>query len=104
VASLVDRACEHARRFAEDIARLPGCRVLNDVVLNQVLFRFADDATTDAVLAHVQGNGEAWTSGTKWDGRSAIRLSVSSWRTTELDIERTVAAFEAAVAGAPDRS
>jgi glutamate/tyrosine decarboxylase-like PLP-dependent enzyme len=104
VASLVDRSCEHARRFAEDIARLPGCRVLNDVVLNQVLFCFGHDAMTDAVLAHVQENGEAWTSGTKWDGRSAIRLSVSSWRTTELDIERTVAAFEAAVASARART
>lgn len=100
VASLVDRSCEHARRFARDIARLPGCRVLNEVVLNQVLFCFGDDAVTNAVLAHVQESGEAWMSGTKWDGRSAIRLSVSSWRTTELDIERTVAAFDAAVASA----
>jgi hypothetical protein len=62
-----------------------------------VLFRFHDDTVTDAVLAQVQADGEAWMSGTKWDGRSAIRLSVSSWRTTERDIARTVAAFEAAL-------
>ncbi len=66
-------------------------------MLNQVLFRFEDDATTDAMLASVQASGEAWMSGTTWDGRAAIRLSVSNWRTTETDIERTVAAFEAAL-------
>ena len=97
VADLVDRSCAHARRFAAGIAELPGCQVLNDVVLNQVLFRFADDATTTAALAAVQASGEAWMSGTEWDGRRAIRLSVSSWRTTERDIDRAVAAFAAAL-------
>ena len=63
-----------------------------------MLFRFADDATTNAVLAHVQQSGEAWMGGTTWDGRAAIRVSVSSWRTTEADIDRTVAAFETALA------
>ena len=70
---------------------------MNDVVLNQVLFRFPDDETTNAMLAAVQASGEAWMSGTTWDGRAAIRLSVSNWRTSEADIERTVAAFEAAL-------
>ena len=71
--------------------------MLNDVVLNQVLFRFADDATTTAALAAVQAGGEAWMSGTNWAGRPAIRLSVSGWRTTESDVERTVAAYAAAL-------
>jgi hypothetical protein len=62
-----------------------------------VLFRFGDDATTNAVLASVQASGEAWMGGTMWDGRAAIRISVSGWRTTEADIDRTVAAFEAAL-------
>ena len=97
VAALVEGSCARARQFAEAIARLPGCTVVNDVVLNQVLFRFADDETTNAVLAHVQRSGEAWMSGTVWDGRSAIRLSVSNWRTSEKDIDRTVAAFESAL-------
>jgi glutamate/tyrosine decarboxylase-like PLP-dependent enzyme len=97
VAALVEGSCTRARQFAEAIARLPGCTVVNDVVLNQVLFRFADDATTNAVLTHVQRSGEAWMSGTVWDGRSAIRLSVSNWRTSEKDIDRTVAAFESAL-------
>ena len=62
-------------------------------MLNQVLFRFADDGTTSSVLAAVQASGEAWMSGTTWDGRAAIRLSVSGWRTTDADIDRTVSAF-----------
>jgi glutamate/tyrosine decarboxylase-like PLP-dependent enzyme len=98
VADLVERTCAHAQRFAVAIAELSGCEVLNEEVLNQVLFRFADDSTTDAALASVQASGEAWMSGTEWDGRRAIRLSVSSWRTTERDVDRAVAAFAAALA------
>jgi glutamate/tyrosine decarboxylase-like PLP-dependent enzyme len=100
VAELVDRCCDRATQFAEGIARAAGCTVLNDVVLNQVLFRFEDDATTLAALDAVQRSGEAWMGGTTWDGRAAIRVSVSSWRTTEADIDRTVAAFEAALVAA----
>jgi glutamate/tyrosine decarboxylase-like PLP-dependent enzyme len=98
IADLVDRCCSHAQRFAAGISALPGCEVLNDVVINQVLFRFADDDTTNAALVHVQSSGEAWMGGTVWDGRAAIRVSVSNWRTSEADIDRTVAAFEKALA------
>jgi len=98
VAELVDRCSSHAQRFAEGISMLPGCEVLNEVELNQVLFRFDDDETTSTALAHVQESGEAWMGGTTWEGRAAVRLSVSSWRTTEEDIERTLAAFERALA------
>jgi glutamate/tyrosine decarboxylase-like PLP-dependent enzyme len=97
VAELVERCCRHARTFGEGLARLPGCEILNDIVLNQVLFRFADDSTTSAVLAAVQASGEAWMSGTTWDGRAAIRISVSNWRTSDDDVARTVAAFQAAM-------
>jgi glutamate/tyrosine decarboxylase-like PLP-dependent enzyme len=97
VADLVDRCCDLATRFAVGISELPGCELLSDVVSNQVLFRFGDDETTNAVMASVQESGEAWMGGTMWDGRAAIRVSVSSWRTTEEDIDRTVAAFEAAL-------
>ncbi len=96
VSDLVERSCARARQFAAAIAELPGCEVLNEVVLNQVLFRFSDDDATTRALASVQASGEAWMSGTEWDGRAAIRLSVSSWRTTEDDVERTVAAFRSA--------
>jgi len=98
VADLVERTCAHARAFAAGLAGLPGCQVLNEVVINQVLFRFADDRTTDRVLRHVVDSGEAWLSGTTFDGRRAIRLSVCNWQTSETDIARTLAAFETAVA------
>ncbi|MEU4426990.1 pyridoxal-dependent decarboxylase [Actinoplanes sp. NPDC024001] len=96
VAELVERCCEHARAFAAGLAGVPGSEVLNDVVVNQVLFRFADDDTTTRVLRAVIDSGEAWLSGTAVDGRRAIRLSVSNWRTTREDVERTLAAFRQA--------
>ncbi len=93
VADLVDRCCARARDLAAGLAAIPGCELLNEVVLNQVLVRFEDDATTDAVVAAVQASGEAWLGGTVWDDRRAIRLSVSNWQTSEADVERTIAAF-----------
>jgi glutamate/tyrosine decarboxylase-like PLP-dependent enzyme len=93
VTDLVERCCRHARSIAAGLEGLPGCEILNDVVLNQVLLRFEDDAATDAVLTAVQRSGEAWMSGTVWDGRAAIRISVSNWRTNDSDVARTLAAF-----------
>ena len=93
---LVERCCAQARRFAEGIAALPGVTVLNEVVLNQVLFRFEDDERTDAVLRRVQESGRVWTSGTTWAGRQAIRLSVSNWQTRDEEADLAVEAFRAA--------
>jgi glutamate/tyrosine decarboxylase-like PLP-dependent enzyme len=92
IAELVERTCRHARRFAEGFREL-GAEVLNDVELNQVLVRFATDAETERILAGVQASGEAWMSGTTWDGRAAIRISVSNWQTSDADVERTLAAY-----------
>jgi glutamate/tyrosine decarboxylase-like PLP-dependent enzyme len=92
IAELVERTCAHAKRFAARL-ELMGAEVLNTVELNQVLFRFPDDARTEAVLAGVQASGEAWMSGSVWDDRPAIRISVSNWQTSEADVERTLAAF-----------
>jgi glutamate/tyrosine decarboxylase-like PLP-dependent enzyme len=103
VAELVERCCRHARAFGDHLTRLPGCEILNEIVLNQVLLRFADDETTNAVLAAVQNSGEAWMSGTTWDGRAAIRISVSNWRTNDDDVARALAAFETAVAAGARR-
>jgi len=97
ITEIIERTCAHARRFAEELAALPGFELLNEVVLNQVLFRFESDERTDEVLRRVQESGEAWLSGTVWDGRRAIRISVSNWQTSDEDVERTLAAFEAAV-------
>jgi glutamate/tyrosine decarboxylase-like PLP-dependent enzyme len=95
---LVERCCRQARRFAELIAAEPGAEVLNEVVLNQVLFRFEDDARTDDALARVQASGRIWLSGTTWDGRKAIRVSVSNWQTGDEEIDLAVEAFAAVTA------
>jgi glutamate/tyrosine decarboxylase-like PLP-dependent enzyme len=95
VAELVERCCDLAQRFAAGIVEVPGVEVLNDVVLNQVLFRFSSDDETATKLAAVQQSGVAWMSGTTWAGRQAIRISVSNWQTTGEDVDRTVAAFAA---------
>ena len=96
IAELVERNCALARRAADRLREL-GAEILNDVVLNQVLARFDDDdEATRAAVAAVQRSGEAWLGGTVWEGRAAIRVSVSNWSTTEADIDRLIAAFAAA--------
>jgi glutamate/tyrosine decarboxylase-like PLP-dependent enzyme len=97
VADLVERCCALARRFATQLASVDGVTVANDVVLNQVLVGFGDDATTDRVVDHVQRSGECWMGATTWHGRRLMRISVSNWRTTEADVDRSVAAIRAAV-------
>jgi glutamate/tyrosine decarboxylase-like PLP-dependent enzyme len=97
VVELVERCCAQARRFADQIGELPGVRVLNEVVLNQVLFRFSDDERTDAALAAVQASGDVWLSGTTWDGRKAIRVSVSNWQTGDEETDLLVDAFRRVV-------
>lgn len=96
VAELIERSCSSARALAAGLSKLPGCEILNEIVLNQVLLRFEDDDATDRVVAAVQASGEAWMGGTVWDDRRAIRISVSSWQTSDEDVERTISAFAAA--------
>ena len=90
LADLVERSCRHAARFAEGLAAA-GHRVLNDVVLNQVLVSFGDDESTRRVIAALQADGTCWCGGTVWQGRTAMRISVSNWSTTEEDVERSLA-------------
>ena len=92
ITAMIERCCDHAKRFAAGLEQL-GAEVLNDVELNQVLFRFATDEQTNDALRAVQAGGEAWMSGTTWNGRAAIRISVSNWQTTEDDVDRTLAAY-----------
>jgi glutamate/tyrosine decarboxylase-like PLP-dependent enzyme len=97
VTDLVDRCCEHARAMAALLAAADGIEVLNDVVLNQVLVRFGDDdARTQAVIDEVQREGTCWVSGSRWHGRTVMRVSVVGWQTTAADIERSAAAIIAA--------
>ena len=99
IAALVERCCDHAARFAELLGAEPDVEILNEVVLNQVLVRFGDDdALTRATVAAVQEDGTCWLSGTVWQGKAAMRISVSSWRTTEDDVERSAGAILEAAA------
>jgi glutamate/tyrosine decarboxylase-like PLP-dependent enzyme len=92
LADLVDRCCRYAARFAEGF-RAAGFKVLNDVVLNQVLVSFGSPESTLRVIASVQEEGTCWCGGTVWQGQTAMRISVSSWATTEEDVDRSLAAI-----------
>jgi glutamate/tyrosine decarboxylase-like PLP-dependent enzyme len=97
IAEMIERSCDQATAIAAGLAALPGCTILNDVVLNQVLLRFESDERTAAIVAAVQQEGEAWMGPTVWEGRPAIRISVSCWRTDDDDVRRTLEAFGRAV-------
>jgi glutamate/tyrosine decarboxylase-like PLP-dependent enzyme len=101
LADLVERCCAHARLFAGILSAAPGVRVVNEVVLNQVLVRFeppsatpeeGDDWTRE-VIARVQRDGTCWLSGTVWRGRALMRISVCNWSTSEDDVRRSCAAI-----------
>jgi glutamate/tyrosine decarboxylase-like PLP-dependent enzyme len=118
LADMIDHCCALARRFGDRLRGAPGVTILNDVVLNQVLVRFAppggastDDAAIDAftrrVIAGVQADGTCWLGGTTWHGLAAMRISVSNWSTTEADVDLSVEAIlrcaaAAAAAAAPE--
>ena len=106
LAGMIERCCAIAGRMADGLREAPGVTILNDVVLNQVLVRFAPptdsgtapdsaavDAFTRTVIAAVQADGTCWLGGTTWHGMAAMRISVSNWSTTEADADLSVAAI-----------
>lgn len=95
LANLVDRTCDHARTFAEGL-RDAGAEILNDVVINQVLVSFGPPDLTRAVISRIQQDGVCWCGGTEWQGRTAMRISVSSWATTADDVRVSLAAIRRA--------
>jgi len=92
VAAMLERCCAHAVRFASGLAAA-GFEILNDVVLNQVLVSFGTPERTLAVIAALQQDGTCWAGSTVWQGRTAMRISVCSWATTEEDVEKSLAAM-----------
>ena len=92
LADLIARTCRHARVLAEGLTAA-GHPVLNEVVLNQVLVAFGDAERTRQVIAAVQQEGTCWCGGTEWQGHAAMRISISSWATTEEDVARSLAAI-----------
>lgn len=89
---IIERNCRYARRFAEGL-RSAGFEILNEVVLNQVLVSFGTPRRTAEVIAGIQADGTCWCGGTVWQGRHAMRISVSSWATTEADVDRSLEAM-----------
>jgi glutamate/tyrosine decarboxylase-like PLP-dependent enzyme len=92
LADLIERTCAHAQKFAAGL-RDAGFAVLNDVVINQVLVSFGTPEQTREVIRRVQEDGTCWCGGTVWQGKTAMRISVSSWATTEADVEKSLAAI-----------
>jgi glutamate/tyrosine decarboxylase-like PLP-dependent enzyme len=97
VADLVDRGCRLATRLADGVANIPGARVANDVVLNQVLVHVGDAPFTTAVEELIQTDGTVWLGGTTWKGQRLLRVAVSNWSTSEDDIDQCVEAIARAV-------
>jgi glutamate/tyrosine decarboxylase-like PLP-dependent enzyme len=93
IARIVRGNCALARQMAARLSSAPGVTILNDVVLNQVLVKFRDDITTSQVIAKVQAEGTCWAGGAFWQGKQAMRISVSNWSTTEEDIDRSADAI-----------
>jgi glutamate/tyrosine decarboxylase-like PLP-dependent enzyme len=110
IAELVDGCCALARRMAEGLRDVPGATILNEVVLNQVLVRFApqgadavkiDDGRTREMIAAVQQEGTCWVGGTRWHGMAAMRVSVSNWSTTDADVDLSIAAIRRCAGSLP---
>lgn len=115
IRELVDRCCRHARSLVSGIGNLPGAEVISEPVINQGLVRFPDmrpgasaedhDRRTDEIVAAVMASGEAFFTGSTWQGRRVMRVSVCNWRTSSGDIDRSIQAVaEALKAGARHRS
>ena len=92
IAGMIERNCAQARRFAAQL-KAHGFGVLNDVVLNQVLVSFGDAERTKTVIQRVQDEGTCWCGVTVWQGKTAMRISICSWATTDADVDRSVAAI-----------
>ena len=92
LAEMLESACHHAARFAEGLSTA-GYQILNEVVLNQVLVSFGEPEKTRRVIQAIQQDGTSWCGGTIWQGKTAMRISVSSWATTDEDVERSLEAM-----------
>ncbi len=101
VSELTERLCEHARAFADGIARIDGAEVLNDVVYTQVCVAFENDVRTRRIVQGLLDDGTAWISGSTWRDRAILRISVSNWSTTAEDVERSLDALVRVAAGVP---
>src|ERR1700756_3647762 len=86
LADLIERTCRYAR-VAADRLKAEGFKILNDVVLNQMLVSFGDAETTQRIIRAIQEDGTCWCGGTVWHGQTAMRISISSWGTNDAELE-----------------
>ena len=98
VAEMVEGFCARARRFADGMSAIEGVEVVNDVVFTQVCVSFGPDEVTREVARRLLGEGTAWMTPSTWHGRAVLRISVSNWRTTETDVDRTLEAVRRVLA------
>ena len=111
VADLVDRCCRHAHDIVAGLGKLPGVELLSEPIINQGLVRFLDPSPgaqpadhgrrTEQVIDAILKSGEALFSPTTWQGERAMRVSVSSWMTSEEDVRRVIKAFEQVLEASP---
>ena len=92
IAEMIDTCCSNARRFAKALDDA-GYQILNNVVLNQVLVSFGDDAMNRRIIDLIQEDGTCWCGVTIWQGRTAMRISVCNWATTVEDVDQSLAAI-----------
>jgi glutamate/tyrosine decarboxylase-like PLP-dependent enzyme len=95
LAALIERTCGHAQKFAEGL-REAGYKILNDVAINQVLVSFGPPAVTREVIGRIQQDGTCWCGATEWQGHTAMRINVSSWATSDEDVDLSLAAIRRA--------
>jgi len=89
VADLIDRTCSYADKFALRLEE-NGYTILNDVVINQVLVSFGSSELNEKIISEIQNDGTCWVGGSKWNGSTVMRISVSSWATTDDDVEKSI--------------
>jgi glutamate/tyrosine decarboxylase-like PLP-dependent enzyme len=92
LAEMIERMCRHAKRFAQAF-QAAGYAVLNEVVFNQVLVSFGAPEVTNRVIVAIQAEGTCWCGATVWQGQTAMRISISSWATTDADVEQSIEAM-----------
>jgi glutamate/tyrosine decarboxylase-like PLP-dependent enzyme len=97
VVELIERCCRLARRLGQGVAAIPGVRVVNEVVLNQVLVHVGDTSVTNRVERLIQDEGVVWMGATNWHGERLLRVAVSNWSTRENDIDLAVDSIARAV-------
>ncbi len=96
VRQIIENCCDMAKEFETQFSELSYARVLNKVVLNQVLCRLEPETISDLdafntlIAEKIQQAGVCWMGTTQWQGKTALRISVSNWLTTKEDVRLSI--------------